>query len=735
MTACCSFLVRLPIRSVLIATTLTVIACSEATVPIIPAKYIVTLTKGTATVTTAEVGDTILAKAQLVDANNQPVARSDQRLSWYFTGNANSKFMSSASSTDNQGAATNYVILGTKADVSEQIGVIDQDRLSGTSAAITVRAGAPFQYTVKAGTLTPSAGSTINVRAQLADKFGNPNNIGGRLVEWSVVENNGGSYNKGVRTNRVVAPTAVRASGSTGTFASPTSTTDNYGVATVDFTVATTIGGSYVINAQDDKNISGATPSINVLPGPPTKLAITVSVTDPPAGGIVVLNASASDAYGNFVSTIGLPVNWSVSGTDATLASTVTSSNQNGVATNQLRTGPVPGTSYTVTATTSANFQATGTSAPITTQQSVALASMASGFGPTLSCGIATDGAAWCWGSQYSTVMPTRPDPGKPAANQAVSALSTSGSHTCAISAGTVLCWGLDNAGQLGDNSRTNRDTPAPINSTLSFNAVSTGSAHTCALTTSGDIYCWGQSANGRLGDGTGFTGLGPVKVAGGHTFTALSSGRAHTCGLTTSGDVYCWGANDQGQLGNGSLVDQSTPSLVTGRLTFIAIAAGDSHSCGLITGGSIYCWGDNTFGEIGDGTSSSSLAPSAVKASTTYTAIAAGGFHSCAIASTAAAYCWGDNTSGELGDPNMTQKFATVPIAVTGGLRFKSISVGGAGGVTGNYYYAPSAMGHTCGITTSGVTYCWGSNGFGELGIGTLTAPIPTPTKISGQQ
>jgi alpha-tubulin suppressor-like RCC1 family protein len=314
-----------------------------------------------------------------------------------------------------------------------------------------------------------------------------------------------------------------------------------------------------------------------------------------------------------------------------------------------------------------------------------------------------------------------------------MSALSTSGFHTCGISAGTVLCWGSDAAGELGDNSRLSRSTPVPINSSLSFSAVSAGTAHTCAVATTGEIYCWGFSDSGRLGDGTGFNGLGPIKVAGSVTFTAVSAGDSHTCAIATSGDAYCWGRNDRGQLGIGTFIGASTPTLVGGGLKFTAIAVGFQHTCG-IAGGTVYCWGDNILGEIGDGTAANNrTAPTAVKSTAAFVTLAAGGANTCAIRSDGGAYCWGDNTTGQIGDPNFSAALSNQPIAVPG-LTFKSIAVGGSGTVQ-DYYYGTSGSGHVCGITTGGVTYCWGSDSQGELGIFSVGISNATPSKVSGQQ
>jgi alpha-tubulin suppressor-like RCC1 family protein len=57
-------------------------------------------------------------------------------------------------------------------------------------------------------------------------------------------------------------------------------------------------------------------------------------------------------------------------------------------------------------------------------------------------------------------------------------------------------------------------------------------------------------------------------------------------------------------------------------------------------------------------------------------------------------------------------------PTPVAGGLTFASVS---------------SSWFHTCGLTTGGVGYCWGSNEFGQLGNG-QTLLSKAPARILGQ-
>ncbi|MDE3053950.1 MAG: hypothetical protein KGJ70_08700 [Gemmatimonadota bacterium] len=103
---------------------------------------------------------------------------------------------------------------------------------------------------------------------------------------------------------------------------------------------------------------------------------------------------------------------------------------------------------------------------------------------------------------------------------------------------------------------------------------------------------------------------------------------------------------------------------------------------------------------------------PVAVSGGLQFTSLSAGYAHTCGLTAGGKAYCWGANESGELGDSAAGTESA-VPVPVDGNLVFRSISAGGV---------------FSCGVTTSGAGYCWGSNGYGVLGDGTTTdraAPV----------
>jgi alpha-tubulin suppressor-like RCC1 family protein len=134
-------------------------------------------------------------------------------------------------------------------------------------------------------------------------------------------------------------------------------------------------------------------------------------------------------------------------------------------------------------------------------------------------------------------------------------------SHTCAVDAVGVLCWGSNFSGQLGSAVAGQALFPTRATIAVPVTQLTAGSSHTCALASNGDAWCWGSNSRGQLGQGTiGGSNAVPTIVSGGFKFTAISAGGDHTCAVTTDGSLYCWGANDAGQLGDGTATNRATP-------------------------------------------------------------------------------------------------------------------------------------------------------------------------------
>ena len=264
---------------------------------------------------------------------------------------------------------------------------------------------------------------------------------------------------------------------------------------------------------------------------------------------------------------------------------------------------------------------------------------------------------------------------------------------------------------------------PIPVESGLSFVRLALGGAHTCALLSDGTAFCWGSNASGQLGDGTTTNRDRPVPVLAGLKFTSIDAGASHTCALTSAGEAYCWGNNDRGQLGDGTIVGRLAPALVSG-FTFQQIAAGGfsiGHTCGLATTDQTYCWGDNGRGQLGVGSADSLAHPMPMPVSTgvTFASITAGlGQHSCGRTALGTAYCWGQNSFGALG--NETQEASPIPVEVAGSRTFSQLIAGGY-------------IGHTCALTGIGDAYCWGENEAGQVGDGTTFDRLAPSAVVGG--
>jgi alpha-tubulin suppressor-like RCC1 family protein len=122
------------------------------------------------------------------------------------------------------------------------------------------------------------------------------------------------------------------------------------------------------------------------------------------------------------------------------------------------------------------------------------------------------------------------------------------------------LCWGWNEHGQLGSNSRETSRPPGLVGGLVDVSAVVAGGHHSCALS-AGQVYCWGQNQGGQLGTGDEVDRNAPIAVQNlPEQIDQIEVGYYHSCALDSSGVMWCWGYNEQGQVGDGSWIDRSTP-------------------------------------------------------------------------------------------------------------------------------------------------------------------------------
>jgi Regulator of Chromosome Condensation (RCC1) repeat protein/regulator of chromosome condensation (RCC1) repeat-containing protein len=329
------------------------------------------------------------------------------------------------------------------------------------------------------------------------------------------------------------------------------------------------------------------------------------------------------------------------------------------------------------------------------------LASVSTGDG--FPCAVTGDDVGLCWelatptGHGAAEVLWPR----GPELAPAFTTIEAGVGFRCGLTvAGVAECWGGRGLA-LGRGSADTSSIPAPVAGGLTFTSISASASHACALTAGGAAYCWGLNSAGQLGaastdqcDGESCS-LEPIAVSGGLTFESISAGAWHTCAVTAGGKAYCWGRNAEGELGDGTIENSSEPTPVDGDLFFASISAGglsdtpSGHTCGVTTTKVAYCWGPMP----GDGTSFAHMEPTPVAGQFQWRDVRAGAAWSCGIVTTGDMYCWGDHRRGQLGTGNTSASL--VPALVAGGHTWTAVDAGSAS--------------QNCGLTTDGVIYCWG--------------------------
>lgn len=296
---------------------------------------------------------------------------------------------------------------------------------------------------------------------------------------------------------------------------------------------------------------------------------------------------------------------------------------------------------------------------------------------------------------------------------------------------------GLDNVGALGQG----------------------GDSHVCAVLRDGRARCWGDNSRGALGDGTTVSSATPVSVTGLENVTRIAHS-LQTCAVA-EGKVYCWGPPY-----DAAKPDALVPTLVEGIEGAVDVSLGSEETCALLRDGSVFCWGFNEHGQIGtpgtDGTTSSLVArPTRVSVVDGATAIVVGPRNGPCATTKDTIKCWGSWTDSsptgvralDLADSGAYGLSVGWAILATsgGGVTFANFACAARMDATvgcwmqneaGSATLLPSyefdtvktscAGANVCVLLKDSRVYCWGSNGYGQLGDGT-TADSVAPVLVRG--
>ena len=293
-----------------------------------------------------------------------------------------------------------------------------------------------------------------------------------------------------------------------------------------------------------------------------------------------------------------------------------------------------------------------------------------------------------------------------------VRAIAASGFHGLAVREdGSVLAWGANDSGQLGDGTKSGRRRPVAVDGVSDARAVAAAIDHSVALTGEGAVFAWGDNRAGQLGDATRVSRLTPVAVHGlGGGVRGVYAGWKTTYAILADGCVVGWGLNAVDLCG----IDGSpcAPAAVPGLADVVAIAVGNTHRLALTGDGVVLEWG----WPLGcRGPDLAWRSPQRVDLPAQARAIAAGRDHALVLTADGRVLAWGENALRQLGidagaDPSR-------PTAVIGLDRARVVAIA-------------AGWGRSFALTDDGAVFAWGWNYEGALGDGTLTdrqTPVQT--------
>jgi len=216
-------------------------------------------------------------------------------------------------------------------------------------------------------------------------------------------------------------------------------------------------------------------------------------------------------------------------------------------------------------------------------------------LGSNVSCGLRQDHGIWCWG------------------NENLSSPKKVGGAFTALSAALSSCCGLAEGGIVKCDTLPDNSLDRDVASDPAFVSVAGHQDEGCALTSEGALVCWGLNDGGQLGIGSAGGAAPPTPIEPESRWLKVVVASGFKCGIKADHTLWCWGGLTVPTV-DGPVVQPSQPTRVGDGADWTDIAVskpwayaawGNSPPtvCGIREPGTLWCWGSNRFGQLGDGT------------------------------------------------------------------------------------------------------------------------------------
>jgi alpha-tubulin suppressor-like RCC1 family protein len=204
------------------------------------------------------------------------------------------------------------------------------------------------------------------------------------------------------------------------------------------------------------------------------------------------------------------------------------------------------------------------------------------------------------------------------AGKQAVAVAAGAYQSYALCSDGTIAAWGYNDEGELGNGGTTGSPVPVAVDASGTLagrqvTAISAGLYHALAICTDGTLVSWGFNQRGQLGnsntiDSASPIGIGSSGALAGKSVRAIGTGAYHSLALCTDGSLAAWGHNSQGQIGVAGINQSTLPvALPQPGRPLAGLAVGANHNLLRFADGGLTAWGSNVSGQLGSNSTGAS--------------------------------------------------------------------------------------------------------------------------------